>query len=344
MHQLTDLVTRVLQSNQEILQRMMRIESGTSHVSLSSALSTCNVRDNKSLIKGRQQMCDDRDSTSTLKQASIKDCNEKIDRVPAALGFTFEVDLKTSRPYARAMKRQSLFSPRSSAVATGRWSYLSEFSLADISEVSVINLPISAKDVWNSYHYCNSPIRFEHIPEDNNTENTVLVPPFNRQLRKGHAPCIGSISRVSIKQLTSDKYDELEAVNHSSYKQESPTSQGVRTPSISIGRSGIPMAIVPWKILLLGLNPSIVFLPIFDSFTDHASGKGSSMSGKSTIYNHLQILLGKGFTKVDRSNAREWIANDIIDAFKAAESEMELIRSDHDTEVTRTQVSIPFGS
>lgn len=68
------------------------------------------------------------------------------------------------------------------------------------------------------------------------------------------------------------------------------------------------------------------------------SHTGAPSSGKTTVYNHLQILLGRGFSKSDRLKAREWIAKDLIDAFKAAKTELEFIRTDFDSEAIKTEV------
>ena len=65
---------------------------------------------------------------------------------------------------------------------------------------------------------------------------------------------------------------------------------------------------------------------------------GASLSGKTTIYNHLQILYGKDFTKAERSDAREWLVNYLIDAFKTAKEDMEFIQTDRGTEMKDAEV------
>ena len=66
---------------------------------------------------------------------------------------TFDQDLKYSRPYARAEKRNSSWSTNSSAFHTMSWSCLSGLSLAEISKTSVIGLPITAQELWNGDNY-----------------------------------------------------------------------------------------------------------------------------------------------------------------------------------------------
>ena len=62
---------------------------------------------------------------------------------------TFAEDLKQSRVYQRneAGPRNSVFSVSSSIAGTGHWSMLSGLSMAEVSNISVINLPIIYQDV-----------------------------------------------------------------------------------------------------------------------------------------------------------------------------------------------------
>lgn len=79
---------------------------------------------------------------------------------------TFERDLCTSRVYSRvsrAFNRKSDPYPGSllSSEPSIGWSFFSGVSLADISDISVISLPISAIHLWNGSRYRQSldPIR-----------------------------------------------------------------------------------------------------------------------------------------------------------------------------------------
>ncbi len=65
---------------------------------------------------------------------------------------------------------------------------------------------------------------------------------------------------------------------------------------------------------------------------------GVSLSGKTTIYNHLQMLYGKHFSNADRSDARQWLVNYLIDAFKTAKEDMEFIQTDRGTEMKDAEV------
>lgn len=68
-------------------------------------------------------------------------------------GFTFDRDLKASRVYMRILSKDSNPSCSSSVVPSVGWSFLSGLSLADISNVSALSLPISPNELWNAQYY-----------------------------------------------------------------------------------------------------------------------------------------------------------------------------------------------
>ncbi|KAI1158014.1 hypothetical protein F5B18DRAFT_122700 [Nemania serpens] len=70
--------------------------------------------------------------------------------------FEFENDLEASRVYRRAQRGTMDFSFRSSVPYTHAWSLLSGRSLADVSVLSVIALPLDLEDVANRYHYIDA--------------------------------------------------------------------------------------------------------------------------------------------------------------------------------------------
>ena len=74
-------------------------------------------------------------------------------REVAVKNFAFERDLRKSRVYTRAMRRLSSQSIQTSDAPSFGWSCLSEMSLAGVSNVSVISLPIAPHELWNGKHY-----------------------------------------------------------------------------------------------------------------------------------------------------------------------------------------------
>lgn len=76
----------------------------------------------------------------------------------------FERDLKESRVYRRAKRDTMDGSVRSSVGRTHTWSVFSGLSLSNISDISVIALPIYAEDLTNPHHYNFGSFQVSRIP------------------------------------------------------------------------------------------------------------------------------------------------------------------------------------
>ncbi|GAP90620.2 hypothetical protein SAMD00023353_4800690 [Rosellinia necatrix] len=86
--------------------------------------------------------------------------------------FEFERDLVASRVYRRVKRDTMDFSFRSSVSRANDWSILSGLSLADISALSVIALPLDLQDVVNRRHYVdNSDQPLDTVIEEASTPN-----------------------------------------------------------------------------------------------------------------------------------------------------------------------------
>ena len=147
METLTGLVEQVLQTNHDICLRLGNLESLLSHRSM---------RSNTSLNED-----DEEDGASTIR--SIQFTNDPVSEwsgegIVDGMSFTFEQDLGQSRVYKRAMQRHSLASLSSSAAPSLGWSCLSKMSLANVSNISVISLPITPNELSNGEHYRQPPI------------------------------------------------------------------------------------------------------------------------------------------------------------------------------------------
>ena len=64
----------------------------------------------------------------------------------------FETDLQSSRVYGRMASKDKRASVASSHFSRG-WSFLSTASLSDVSNISVVSLPLSSKELWNHQRY-----------------------------------------------------------------------------------------------------------------------------------------------------------------------------------------------
>jgi hypothetical protein len=136
------LVEQLLQTNRGLCKRMRNLEDAFD----ARTISTNNQSDAPSLMS--------HGDTATITTSRRR----KRNRIPMVetfrIRFTFDADLESSRVYSRVMPENSCDrSFNSSAVRTNVWSVFSGFSLADISVVSVVALPIYASDIRNQEHY-----------------------------------------------------------------------------------------------------------------------------------------------------------------------------------------------
>ena len=349
VEQLTNLVRKILEDNQDMSQRMARLEVRTPGHSPSIApMFTSGGK--PAAVETTAGSISDATSYLTAKKAGLGSeamvSDNSDDRKPT-FRFSFDDDLNHSRPYTRAMRRSMIWSPRSSAIGTIGWSCLSGLSLADVSEISVINLPVSPRELWNGERYPASYMGINGVLEGINEElahtasesPTSLRSVQSSEPRVGAMARLGSISPISNRDPARSRSTSFKLVKRLlKTKSESPVLEGRRTPSISIGDSGIPIAVLPRKILLLGMLQLLRGSTGLAISSAYNTMLGASLSGKTTIYNHLQILYGKDFSKADRSDARHWLVDYLIDAFKTAKEEMEFIQTDRGTEMKDAKV------
>jgi hypothetical protein len=155
------LVDQVLLTNQELRNRMKAFED------------VCYARSTTVNRLGSLHLQSQKDDESIT---TIRQPNKRVSILESIKArFAFEEDLKTSRVYNRAALREGCdYSFISSAVRTNAWSILSGLSLADISKISVLSLPIFLADITNNEHYsfgianstqlAGSPSQNEHGP------------------------------------------------------------------------------------------------------------------------------------------------------------------------------------
>ena len=165
--QLTTLVQQVLESNLDISRRMANLEMQTLGQARSSAptLTALSInRDDDSISTRRVAKDDKKHRPPPLRSGdNIKKSGEDASALSTAaesldFGFTFDQDLHSSRPYVRAMKKNLVWSAASSTLHTIGWSCMSGVSLADVSAISVIRLPVSPQELWNGQQYIATEI------------------------------------------------------------------------------------------------------------------------------------------------------------------------------------------
>ena len=167
--ELQKLVITVLENNHEMSRRLRAIEMQTR--------GECSNRKTRSSIQStiddalttRSDIADAAKDQQITRTTSVHVQHESPDvLLPSSIAqfkFTFDQDLKTSRVYKRAAVRLSNFSFPSSAAQSLNWSFFSGQSLADISNISVLSLPISRVDLWNPEHYVNEMRHSKALPK-----------------------------------------------------------------------------------------------------------------------------------------------------------------------------------
>lgn len=143
---LTALVQQLVQNNEDLCSRIGNLESLPSNPNIQSSTSLDHD--------------EDEDDTSTIRPkrvASDASVEENEPAMMAVTRYTFEQDLRKSRVYNRAMRRRSLESLLSSAALSFGWSCLSGMSLANVSNISVISLPIAVNELTNGEQYAPPP-------------------------------------------------------------------------------------------------------------------------------------------------------------------------------------------
>lgn len=159
MGRLTDEVRQLRETNQDICKRLDRMEMKNSDCVSTTVPTSCNsaieefIEDDESIITVRQ---------SNAGPSEGKAGGQKVSRSRAE----FESLLESSRPDMRASRRHGpSLSTTSSVVQTLGWSCLSGISLAEVSNVSNMELSLDRNRVWNSTRYDAGPRHLGTVAE-----------------------------------------------------------------------------------------------------------------------------------------------------------------------------------
>lgn len=165
---LTDLVHRVLQRSQEMSSRLSSLE-GLLQAQTEASSHSSNERDEEDDV-----------STIIPRRPMHETIMGTVDVENVRSVFDFDHDLHGSRVYVRALRRESLRSLRSDSRSFG-WSCLSGLSMADVSNISVVSLPICGAELTNSEHY-NLTETCEH------RASRSLSPQLDTMMQQGFQP------------------------------------------------------------------------------------------------------------------------------------------------------------
>ena len=139
MARLCDRVEQVLVSNQDMGRRLRDMDHNTIHEGASTVM---NSRDDASTKSSR---------TITPPIYPPRDLPEFIQRTQ--FGFAFEEDLFASCVYRKPLYSNSRESLATSAARTTSSSILSALSLTDVSNISILAIPIYSHEISNSNRY-----------------------------------------------------------------------------------------------------------------------------------------------------------------------------------------------
>lgn len=137
---LATTVQHIFQASEEVSSRLARIETMFA-ASVGSSASKIKRESKTANSTAQPQLC--------LAESSNFNSNGGISQFDPNL----ESELHRSRVYVRTMHRQSMTSLTSTHESVAGFSFLSGISLAQISSISVISLPVFAFELWNSQQY-----------------------------------------------------------------------------------------------------------------------------------------------------------------------------------------------
>lgn len=143
---------QLLKSNQELCKRLKNLEDAF------DARSTITKKFNDLSLVSRED-----NETITAARPSNNKRTSIIEVV--RVRFAFDADLESSRVYRMARNDCCDRSFVSSAIRTNAWSTFSGISLADISVISIVALPLYPGDIMNEEHYLFGDTKVPQLSE-----------------------------------------------------------------------------------------------------------------------------------------------------------------------------------
>ncbi|KAI5803148.1 Rho GTPase activation protein [Geopyxis carbonaria] len=138
----------IMERMHETMQKLVdRFESQEEQ--LSRRIRALEARDDRTIATTRQ----DRTSVFTAEDETELQIVSGSEIQRTQYGFAFEEDLRNSRPYRNPAFSRSGASLLSTEIRTTGWSILSGLSLSDVSNISILALPIYANEISNSGRY-----------------------------------------------------------------------------------------------------------------------------------------------------------------------------------------------
>jgi len=180
--------------------------------------------------------------------------NGFADDVEASLiGTDLELLLQDSSAYSHGISKESNNSRSCSRASTAGWSLLSAMSLSQVTNISVLSLPVSIRELWNKQNYQSNPS--PSYSRDKSGENN-------------------GVSRIVRKKTGKQRFwigqRWLDALTEARRRERLPVSQASKNlvPSYKIvAQPYIPVNYPQIKLVLAGMFTSIHHPVGFNDFT-----------------------------------------------------------------------------
>jgi len=158
MDNLATAVDNILKQSEDVSRRLASIENNmhsANYPGSSADLTTQQLDDNLSMI-AVDDLTITRNDDATIAPLNHNTSNTKP-TIPLATGPQLDSSLGSaileSRVYARLAHRRLSASIAPDLDSVNGMSFLSSTSLAQVSNISVLSLPVSRLEIWNSQHY-----------------------------------------------------------------------------------------------------------------------------------------------------------------------------------------------
>ena len=193
MARLCDRVEQVLASNEDMGRRLRDMDHNTIHRAASTVMSS-------------------RDDASTTSSGTVTPPIHPPGNLPEVIernqfGFAFEEDLFASRVYRKPLFSDSGESLVTSAARTTSSSVLSALSLTDVSNISILAIPIYSHEISNSNRYSFGDFNQAAVNVEQQSTNTR---PLNQLLKANKWD--GFASAVRRRRLPTDSAEPLPTV------------------------------------------------------------------------------------------------------------------------------------
>ena len=237
-----------------------------------------------------------------------------------------DAELRSSRVYSRAIHRRSLSSLRTSSVHSHGWSCLSGLSLAEISDTSIISLPLSAGELWNPRPYIGAD-----SSNDQQAENVSGAIPHPKSEVRSSTGAESGLSSETGKTLIATPQRSSTSSTVSNEPARSPLRRltmprmkvaGFRPQSTVVNRRRVISAPNPATSSALDLHGTILRPGVNTQKPIKVWLAGGGESGKSTILKQMRMAYSNGLSLLEREQAQQSILCNLLLAFKSLIAEM----------------------